>query len=317
MHTTQPRQCQVKEVAVVDASPAAMFGEMHGLPLSMTYTMGFLDNVDKSRRWFLLRAFFTETTRSCRPMEGPWDGDYTLAPEAADAYSGPVISGQRGQEWGYWRPDGEPLLTVDDRSCRLKEGEFIDLEGELVGPGCQLSAEHADHPMVYTSRPYLVRGRMRGEEVEGAFFVDSAHMPAGKSFYPSPYINDLQIAWVVYLNELTDGTWESGSFVAGFDGFECAFAQHDGALVGGSGEVTASFQIDGDDLGFPARAELSGADETFVWEADAGGRWPILEHLPEGHRLRRGTLRRAGSPAPVRRSYACLEGYPPRMSQLG
>jgi hypothetical protein len=313
MTTTQPRQCRVDDAAVVDPGPEHHFGPVHGMPLAMTYLLGFLATDDGTRRWLPLRGFFSDITRSFRPMEGPAGGNFTLAPEAATGYSGPVLSGLRGEQWGYWRPDGTPMITFEGTSFRWREAGFADLEGESVGPGCQWYVQHAEHSMVYTSRPYRVRGHMRGQAVTGVFCVDSAHMPIGKSFFPSPYIDGLQIGWFGYINELTDGTWESGSLITGFSGFHAAVAQQDGQQVAASGEVTFSYEIDDGDPAFPLRARLSTADEEFVWEADPQGRWPLMAHLEEGHRIRQGTMRRSGCTVPVRRSYAFIEGYVPRI----
>jgi|GEM_PF-4406566 len=313
MTTTQPRQCRLEDAAVVDPGPEQHFGPVHGMPLAMSYNVGFLETDDGAHRWLPLRAFFTETTRSFRPMEGPAGGDFSLAPEAATGYSGSVRSGRSGGTWGYWRPDGTPMLTFEGTRLRWLEAGFADLEGELIGAGCRWYVRHAEHSMAYTSRPYRIGGQIRGRGVSGVFLVDSAHMPAGKSFFPSPYVDDLEIGWFGYINELADGTWESGSIVTGFSGFQAAVAQHDGRPIAATGEVSFTFDIDDGDPAFPVRATVTADGEQFSWEADPAGRWPLMTHLEADHRIRLGTVRRAGCTVPVGRSHSFVEAYTSRI----
>jgi hypothetical protein len=315
MDRTDAEQCSVEATAAVDASPDLLFGDIDGHPLAMAYTIGFLDGLDGGPRWFPLRGFFADTTRSSRPMEGVPGGDYTLAPEAATAYAGAVLSGRHGDTWGYRRPDGAPLLTLAGSSLQVREGDFVALDGERVGTACRWHARHRDHPMIYTSQPFRVSGHVRGAPVSGVYFVETMHTVPGKSFFPSPYLDGLQIALCSYVNELSDGTWESGALVAGFDGFEAVVVQQNGAPVVETGKAAFSCEIEDREPAFPSVAEFHGAGETLTWRADANGRWPVMTHLHEGHRIRHGTVTRAGCEVPVRRSYAYLESYLPRIAR--
>lgn len=307
-------QCTIETAPATTAPPDQLFGQVGDLPMSMVYTLGLLDAADGSS-WFPSRGYFPGTTRSCWPMEAPPGGDYTLAPEAAGCYTGPVTSGRRDETVGFWQPDGTVLLALDGSSVVLQESDFIDLGGEAVGPASRWSAGHPDHPLVYTSRAYRVAGQIRGQAVEGVYFVDVIHAPPGMSLFPSPYIDSMQLAWCSFANELADGTWESGILVSGSDGFNAVCVQHDGQpLVGASALDSVAYAIEDREPAFPQRVTISAGGETFDWAAAPAGRWPVLSHHAEGHRMRRGTVGRVGRTAPVRRSFSLVEGYVDRMS---
>ncbi len=314
MNETTPTQCRVEPLPALDVTPEQMFAPIAGLPLSMVYTIGLLD-ADDGSSWFPVRGFFTELTRSARPLEALPGGDYTLPPEAAGCYSGPVNSGRRGEAWGYWEPDGTALLVLAGAGVRSTEGEFLDLGGDAVGPACRLAVEHPDHPIVYTSRAFRVRGRIRRCSVNGVLFVDTIHARPGTSLFPSPYVDSLQRAWCSFANEYTDGAWESGILLSGRGGYSAVCVQHDGrALVAADELDSAGYEFEDTELRFPERARVSGGGETFEWQAAPGGRWPVMAHYAPDHRMRRGTLRRSGA-GPLRRSLALVEGYVDRMSE--
>lgn len=311
---TKDTQCETQGLGTIAISAENQCGPVDGVPLSMTYAEYFLEEVDGDERWFGLRAFGTDKTWSFRPMGGPKGEDFTLAAEAAEGYSGPVLLDSSVGGWGYRRPDGSPMLTIAGSSLRLQEGSLIDLEGELVGPGCRWDARHPETPLIFTSWPCRVEGVMRGKRVEGVVMLDTMHMAPGVSLHASAYLKKLQIAWFGYINELADGTWESGTAIVGYGGFEALAAQHDGRPLVSTGDVEFSVEIEDRELAFPARAELRAGGETFTWTADPNGRWPVLPHLSEGHRLRQGTVSRASCAVPVRRSFSFMEGYVTRMN---
>ncbi len=310
---TQSTQCRVDATPAIDVTPQQLFAPVDGLPLAMVYTIGILDAEDGSS-WFPVRGFFTDVTRSARPMEAPPGGDYTPAPEAADCYSGPVTSGRRGDAWGYWQPDGTPMLTLGESDVALREGEFLNIDGEAVGPACRLSVDHPHHPLVYTSRVFRSRGRIRSSAVDGVLFVDTIHSLPGKSLFPSPYVEFMQQAWCSFANEFIDGTWESGILLAGRDGYSAISVQHGGSPLAATGRLdAAAYEVEDAEPRFPRRVSMRGGGHVFDWQAAPAGRWPVMTHYAPDHRMRRGTLHRTGA-GPVRRSLALAEGYVERMA---
>lgn len=310
----QSAQCRVDATPAIDATPEQLFAPVNDLPLSMVYTIGILDAEDGSS-WFPVRGFFTDVTRSARPMVAPPGGDYTLAPEAADCYSGPVESGRRDASWGFRQPDGTSLLTLNGSDVELAEGGFLAIGGDAVGPACRLSVDHPDHPLVYTSRAFRVRGRIRDCAVDGVLFVDAIHTLPGRSLFPSPYVESLQVAWCSFANELVDGTWESGLLLAGREGYSAISVQHDGQPLAATGRLdSAAYDVEAAEPGFPRRITVNGAGQSFDWRAPDAGRWPVMSHYAPDHRMRRGTLQRMGA-GPVLRSLALVEGYVDRMAE--
>ena len=309
MGTTKSRLCPVTADVVSMADPAAFFSPAFGVPHSMTFVVGLLDSPASGRRWFTMRSFFSDKTRGFRPMAGPVDGDYELGADPKLAYGGPVVSGQRDGESGYWRPDGVPLLAIGPDTARWVEAGVAEIEAERVGDAWRWHSAHPDHPQVFTSCPYRARGRLGDDDVEGALWIDTVHMPLGKHFYPSPYIDELEIAIGSYLNELEDGSWESGCLLWGRDGYEVLVAQRQGETLVATGEVTATGYFDDHEPSHPTRVRVAGDGDAVTWEAEAQGRWPLLPHLPAGHRLRRGTARRDGCAQAVRHSWAYLEAF--------
>lgn len=303
----------VDAYSVESADPAEHFGEVHGLPLSITGTVGVIETVDGSQRWNFMRTFFPDKTRTFRPIGGPVGGDLDLTTDPDLAYAGPVISGQRDGRWGYWRPDGTPMLDLDDKRAHLIEGDLIDLTAERVSAGWRIHARHPEHPLAYASWAHQVRGRFCGHEVTGVMSLDAVHMPADKGLYPSPYLDELEIAFGYFANELVDGTWETGTLLVGAQGYQALVVNHGDTPVVVTSTTGGSVEFDGIGEEYPTRVTVEGDGETVTFEAEPAGRWPLMAHVPGQHRLRVGTVHRAGCPVPVRRSYACLEAFRDRV----
>jgi hypothetical protein len=305
-------QCTTSAV-LLDRGAGDLLGDLDGLPLSMVYLISFFDEEGSSARWFSTRGFYRDRTRGIRIGEGTSRGELELDGQAeAAVYSGSVEIACEGRQWAVSQGDGLPILEGVGSDFRWTDGTLLRLSGHLAGPAVRITADDPDHPMVYTNIPLRVTGRVSGRPVDGAVLLSTAHMPEGKSYYPSPYVDRRQITWTEFLNENSDGSVENGVLIHGTEGFAvAAIGTSEGAAV--ATHLETKIRNDGVPA-FPSEIQyLLPADSITFSALACGGRFPVRTDMPGEHRLQRGTVRRAGALREPVRSFAFTESYQDRM----
>jgi hypothetical protein len=237
--------------------------------------------------------------------------DYAVVDSAAQAYSGPVRSGQLADGWGFEREDGRPLVTTDTTSITWSEDEIVNVTGQSVGAATRYEVLDVDVPLVYTVRQFKVSGQIEGTPVHGVVLHQGINMPVGHVFTTSLYSGRLQRAWCQFVTELEDGTVQAGDLLWGAEGWSVmvVYSTDGDAVV--SSDIEVVVDVDGD---YPSRATYTGGGQTWVWEASpTGPRWPILQDFPGAHRVGEGAVRRAGDSRAVVASHAFLEAFVDRV----
>jgi hypothetical protein len=205
-------------------------------------------------------------------------------------------------------PDGFTRLEGRGSALTWTETDLVDVTGTAVGPACRLRLDDPAFPLLYTTRPYRVAGVVKGVPVTGAALLVTIHLPEGADLVASPLLSRLQIAWIEFVNELADGTFESGLLVHGREGLTgIAVNRSDGTTLA-TADVTVDLENDADSL---RRIVFTHRDESLTWEAlPSGGRWPTRADILDGYRFRQGEVRRDETP---RVSYAFAETFQDRM----
>jgi hypothetical protein len=304
----------VDNIEVLDVELAHFVADEFGMVAAITYVLTFFEAVDGSTRWMPRRAFQRGATRSLHFPEGGRDEDFTQAPEAKLAYTGPLVDRHDNGRWTLATPDGPTLLDTDLKSLTWTEGDLVAVSGDVVGPACRLRHPDPDFPMMYTTLPFHLTGTIKNIPVRGAAVLVTIHMPSGADIFASPMLSRTEVAWVEFVNQHEDGSFENGLLVWGREGFA-------GMALGGSNgrafatsDVEFRYENDGGDPEFARRLEYSGDGETVVWEAlPQGGRWPTRADMIDGYRFRQGLVRRAGA-SPVVASYAFGETFQDRLA---
>ena len=298
----------------VEYDPATYFEPALGIPPSMQYVYGSFRNAAGTYYW-PIRGLYADRTRHLHLSEAKDGGDFTYAPEGETAYDGPVIK-QGGAAPGARSPDGRSLvIEASGRGLRFVEEGAIEVTAEAVGDASQFFAPDATCPLLYTSTVFRsTAATIKGEEVEGIFFFDALHLPAGVNWVTSPYYGRLQAAWVAFATEFADGTIHAGHLVHGLEGFNILLTQRtDGApLV--SRHFTTEVTLEGDPA-FPARVRYTAedGDQTWVWTALDAARMPVREDLVPGHRWRQGVVTLESEARATLRTEALMETYNRRL----
>lgn len=299
--------------------PGAHWRDINGLPMNMQYFYGSLRSADGDY-WWPIRGFYTDRARFLHLSESKMGGDFTYATDGSNSYGGPVEHGERDGRWGVWTPDGEALMVVHDDKMEWNDGAELSITGDLVGPGLQFLVPDAEEGLGYTSRLFRARGTIKGVPVTGLVFHDSMHSPAGTDFIKSACISQLETAWVAFATEFEDGEIHAGHLIHGTEGFNVMIVHRtDGpALV--AHDLVVEAELDGDpldDAAFPTRISYTGGGETWVWEANDGGRCPLRHDLPKGHRWRQGWVHLAGETRSPKSTEALMETYNLRLVDTG
>ena len=314
--TREPMECRTT-AAIVDPIPGSSLADVDALPLSMVYLLALIRSREDCRQWCVMRSFYQDRTRNYRVLEAPLHGDFSPAAGPADADDTHSIAVEaRDGLWSVWRPDGTPIFRTDQTGITFVEPDYFDLSGASAGAACRWNTHHPTHAMAYTSHAFELHGRYGDHAVEGALFLDVLNMPVGKSFYPSPYLERMHVGWLDYLNVYDDGSIESGSVIVGTNGFTAMTIQHAGAPMARADHVTLALQTEDSRPSFPTHAVFRSDEATLVWEAHDASRWPVLHQMPDGHRIRLGTVRREGADRPVASSHAFFESFPHRAAAL-
>lgn len=305
--------------AIIDTEPSAMWGDVNGLPMGMQYLYGSVRSAEGDY-WWPIRGFYQEKARYLHLSESKVGGDFSYAKDHNNSYSGPVEHGQRDGKWGVWTPDGTPLMLTWDDKLEWRDGEEVALNGRLVGEGLQFYSPDKDVPSSYSSRLFRVEGRIKGADVNGLVFHDSIHIAAGLDYIASPAIAKHEAAWVGFATEFEDGTVHSGHLVHGTENFNIMVVHRTDGPSFIARDLEVSVELEGepfDECSYPTRVIYRGGGQTWVWEANDGGRCPIRPDLERGHRWRQGWVHQEGETRKPIVTEALMETYNGRLADIG
>ncbi|MGW8815583.1 hypothetical protein [Gordonia terrae] len=193
------------------------------------------------------------------------------------------------------------------------EGDLLDLDGKLVGPGVQIYSPDEDEPILYISELYKVTGKVLGDDVEGFVFYDHSYWPAGRDWKEFSVFKRLQLGWEAFANEFEDGSIEWGHLCLGEGGFNfTAVADQDGA-VSMENQVRGGVDLLDEDWAQRARWKTpQGLEWTFELE-DGGKLTEFAAARWGGYRAQAGHTRRVGDDRTVRLGFSWLETFGDRL----
>jgi hypothetical protein len=194
--------------------------------------------------------------------------------------------------------DGEPL-RFEHRADRASwsEGALLSLSGPLVG-GCGVQwYDPSPDGGLYTSEQFRVTGTVLGTPVVGFVAFDQLYLPAGMTWFESPYFSSppyLEIAWHTFGTEFEDGSVEAGQVFFGAQ--RMSFA----AIVDGDGPATftsdVSAEITAGADGYPSEIAYRVGEDTWLWTGERHLQMPDFSrgYPDETYRPSDGLFMRAG-----------------------
>lgn len=304
---------------IIDPDPAAMWADVDGVPMGMQYLYGSVRS-EAGDYWWPIRGFYPDRARYLHLSEAKIGGDFTYAKDHFNSYSGPVEHGLRDGKWGAWTPEGTPLMLTWDDKMEWHDGDEVSLTGDLIGNGLQFFSPDTDLPSSYSSRLFKVRGTIKGVPVTGLVYHDAIHIANGVDYIASPYIAHCEAAWVGFATEFEDGTVHSGHLVHGQENFNIMVVHRTDGPPMIARDLEVKVELDGepmDPASFPTRVTYTGGGQTWVWEANEGGRCPLRTDLGAGHRWRQGWVHLAGETRKPVCTEALMETYNDRLLNTG
>jgi hypothetical protein len=205
------------------------------------------------------------------------------------------------------RPDG----------ISWREGDTLELAGDLVGPGIQIASIDNDEPFFYTSQLFKVTGRVLGSAVNGFVFIDHGYWPHGQDWKEYKIFNGQQLSWTAFATAFTDGRVEWGQLVIGREGFNFVAVADENGPVAMDSATAGGWDRDPDD--WAERIAYQALDgRTWVFELEKGGQ---LSQFSEarwgGYRAQAGIVRRVGDDRPLEVGFAWGETFLERLSEDG
>ncbi|HWV58799.1 MAG TPA: hypothetical protein VNZ57_15190 [Longimicrobiales bacterium] len=157
----------------------------------------------------------------------------------------------------------------EPRSCHWSDGAFLDVSGDLVGPGLQWFNPWPGGGCYSVTAKYRSRGTFLGRAVEGFIGHEIHYFPPNVSWMQSPYGLGREICWQQIANEYDDGTLIQATFAYGNDGWGFAM------LHGEQGtfhcttdvEVTATVRPNG----YPETVNYRFLGQSWTWQIDPQG----------------------------------------------
>ncbi|WP_245650673.1 hypothetical protein [Nocardia harenae] len=305
--------------AFIEPTASAHWRDVAGLEVDMQYFYGSVRS-EAGDYWWPIRGFYPDRARYLHLSESKIGGDFHYATDETSSYGGPVKHLQRDGGLQVVTPEGAVLMAVDDSRMEWNDGTELSMTGELVGPGIQFLVPDEDDAFLYTSRLFRTTGTVKGVPVTGLVFHDSMHAKPGKQFLTGPVITKLEAAWVAFATEFEDGTVHSGHLVYGTEGFDLMIIHRSDGPSLIARDIVVHAELDGDpmaDTTFPAKVSYTGGGETWVWEAVPGGRCPVREDLPAGHRWRQGWAHHVDETRRPKTTEALMETYNGRLLDTG
>lgn len=225
--------------------------------------------------------------------------DLRIDARSAEGYAGPVaqqLDGGVHRLTGGGEPPGARTfrLTIDGSSARWQEAALLDLQGRLIGPGLQWYTPWPGHGgAFYAARLYRTRGTILGKPVEGFMGFDQYCFPPGFAYANDPFVQDVELSYIVFGNEYEDGDIEVGHLFFGHGHWGGAMISNEqGPIVLSStpySEITAR-----DERGYAARILYRVDGEEWEFIADSTARMPDFGEGVAKNPAQEGRFQRVG-----------------------
>lgn len=293
-----------------------------GLPIQVCYLYGGWREADGTLHVFE-RKFIGPMTAGLWLMRIEGDEGVKLNPESLRTVRGEAKRSY-GPEEIVWH--GQMMENPDSRGMELRftdgnldwiEGDLLDLHGDLVGPGLQVSAPDTKTPFYYGSELYRVSGVVSGADVEGFVFLDFSAWAHGTDWKEYEMFNHLQLGWQAFANEFEDGSIEWGHLCIGAENYSFTMTSSaDGATSLNTVGTVGGFDLDENE--WARRGVWKNGDECWTFELENGGRLrEFTEARWGGYRAQCGLTAREGETRGLKVGFAWLETFATRLADHG
>ena len=213
-------------------------------------------------------------------------------------------------------PDQPLSLELEGDKLLWSEGDLLQLEGSLIGPGVQFYAPMRDEPLFYTTHAYWVNGTAFGQDVTGFVGFDHGYWQHGREWKEYRVYQDLEIAWQVFGNQFDDGTVEWGLLMKSKQGLACGVVHEGDTLIAMADDVPATFTIDSED--FIDTARFTVGDKQWEFTARESGKMKDFNRARwAGYKSQSGVTRRVGDKRKVKHGFAWIEAFSDRIKSEG
>ena len=205
--------------------------------------------------------------------------DLRIHPRSAESYGGPVAQ-KFGDGEHRLSGGGEPpaprtfSLRIDRHNAHWREAGLLDIRGRMIGPGLQWYTPWPQQGgAFYAARIYRASGTILGTPVDGFIGFDQYCFPPGYAYANDPFVQDIELSYVVFGNEYEDGTIEVGHMFHGHGRWGAAMVNNEsGPIILSSlpeSEITRR-----DERGYAARIVYRVEGEQWEFIADPTARMP-------------------------------------------
>ena len=240
--------------------------------------------------------------------------DLRIDPACGAAYSGPVAQtfdeGTHRLTGGDTTLDGGFLLALDRQSVHWKESELLELEGRLIGPGLQWYTPWPQHGgAFYAARIYRTQGSILGKKVDGFMGFDQYYFPPGFAYGNDPFVQDVELSYIVFGNEYDDATIEVGHMFHGHDRWGAAMVNNEQGPIILSSDVQAEITAR-DERGYARNIHYRVQGEDWEFTADPTARMPDFGEGVAKNPGQEGLFRRTGEKREIVAWWAWTETVP-------
>lgn len=224
--------------------------------------------------------------------------DLRIDSRSGEGYSGPVT--QTFGDGVHRLAGGKPeagrafLLELERATARWTESGLLELDGRLIGPGLQWYTPWPQHGgAYYAARIYRARGTILGKAVDGFMGFDQYYFPPGFAYANDPFVQDVELSYVVFGNEYDDSTIEVGHMFFGHGRWGAAMVNNEQGPIILSTEVYSEIS-ERDERGYAARIVYRVDREDWEFVADPTARMPDFGEGVAKNPAQEGRFRRVG-----------------------
>lgn len=221
-------------------------------------------------------------------------GQLQMHPSSGKGFSGPVVQRlEKGEHVAESLPGlrGHGFcIRRSLQSVTWSEGDFLSVEGRMIGPGMHWYDPGRDGGGLYLSHILYGQGMVLGKRVEGFFGWDLIYLPAGTAWMSSPYFHGLEVAWFTMGNKYEDGSFEVGQICYGTENWTFAMICNEQGPVVMTTDVSA--EVEFKENTFPGVVHYQIDGERWDWVADPRGEMPYYAKRPPIYRPSEGLCTR-------------------------